>query len=122
MKMDDPRLRLTDAHLWHRARLAEANPGHAKTLGAHGVSCVPQELSYVSYSNIWLVPVCHSLLYGVVRDFCNSAMRPVTLSRGELWPDTAITTENRRWIRLQAGHILVPTDFGRGYICFDKYR
>jgi hypothetical protein len=41
--------------------------------GAHG-STLFARLPYVNLQNIWMVPICHSLLYGVVKDFVSTFM------------------------------------------------
>ena len=74
-------LKLTDALQCERGaqmdELKRTKPRDAKKAtakeGIHG-STPFARLPYVNLQNIWMVPICHSLLYGVVKDFVSTFM------------------------------------------------
>lgn len=43
----------------------------ARVVGVHG-STLFARLPYVDLQNVWIVPICHALLYGVVKDFVST--------------------------------------------------
>ncbi|GAX75661.1 hypothetical protein CEUSTIGMA_g3105.t1 [Chlamydomonas eustigma] len=69
-------------HLDHQAQCnraqkymqSERNDESAKQLGCKGVSLFAM-LEYIDLSTLFLVPIAHSLLYGVVSNFVNHALR-----------------------------------------------
>ena len=71
-----PRLKLNDRKQRKRGeaidKVAREQPKEAKKaakrLGVHG-STLFARLQYVDLQNVWMVPLCHALLYGVVKDF-----------------------------------------------------
>lgn len=46
----------------------KCDPAKFRTLGVKGYSCVLRKLPYTCPNNLFVVPVAHALLYGVVRD------------------------------------------------------
>ena len=71
-----PRLKLNDRKQRKRGeridKVAREHPRDAikaaKRLGVHG-STIFARLPYLDLQNVWMVPVCHALLYRVVKDF-----------------------------------------------------
>ena len=71
-----PRLKLNDRKQRKRGetidKVARERPKEArkaaKRLGVHG-STIFARLPYLDLQNVWMVPLCHALLYGVVKDF-----------------------------------------------------
>jgi len=133
MLMGDDRLHLTDEE--HRERGARAfavtqegvSKAHVKlqhrVLGAKGL-CLPNEvLKYTSPNNLFVVPVAHSILYGMVASFVAHVLRKVPApSRGGAFPDDCITYEQRACISARADHIVVTSEFGKKYKCVVKYK
>ena len=50
----------------------------ARELGCHGLSPAVRYLDYVDYNNLFVVPMCHALLYGVVKGFWKLLLTPPT--------------------------------------------
>lgn len=136
MLVGDRRLQLTDNQQMARAvrvqRTASgaARKSAAKDEGCSGLSVIPQYLPYVSYNNIWVAPVIHMLLYGVVVDFLRHIFQlkgsktQTAASRAELVGDSAaaasvtvgvLSSEQKRIISSRAAHLQLTSDFGRGY-------
>lgn len=135
MLVGDSRLQLTDAEQMARALRVSAKSGTARKQaasdeGCSGLSIIPQLLPYVSYKNVWVAPVIHMLLYGVVADFLRHILHTkgskshAAASRGDLVGDDAAVTaanvgvlsqEQKRIISQRAAHIQLTSDFGRGY-------
>jgi hypothetical protein len=123
-KVGDRDLSLTDEAQMSRARRVEEGIGDKKTEGCRGVSIIPSTLGYVSYNDIWLLPVAHAFLYGVVKDFVGYLLRPFKnakhapgISKG---PDI-FDYEQRRLMSSRASHVRVTSDFGRKYKCVVQY-
>lgn len=83
-------------------------------LGVSGYSVFHSRLRYLDYNSFFLVPVCHALLYGVVKDFtklvfrrsgCKGDARPFLISQGAL----------RALEQVEQSFVLTQ-DFGRGYV------
>ena len=55
-------------------KCGRGNAEYTKRFGYHGVSVLHKILPYLSYIDFWLVPVGHSLLYGVVRNFVSTLL------------------------------------------------
>lgn len=135
MLVGDSRLQLTDEQQAQRALRVYNQRGAAKKAaasqeGCNGISVLPQLLPYVSYNNLWVAPVIHMLLYGVVSDFWRHSLQvkgsksQVAIQRAELTGDTAglaatsvgvLSAEQKRLISSRAAHIQLTTDFGRAY-------
>lgn len=134
MRVRDPRLRLTDAQQMDRAVQVEMSSmqdqrrdrKEPSSYGTHGVSVIPEILEYTSYNNLFVVPVAHSLLYGVIDNFVAHLLRPLpkedrNLRQSDLGHDI-ISAENRAIMKKRAQHVRVTSDFGRRYKCLILYR
>lgn len=77
MMVGDKRLQLSHDQHMARAKAAFNKEQPHNVLGCKGISLVPLTLPYVDYNNIWIVPIAHALLYGVVPAFVNHALRKV---------------------------------------------
>lgn len=121
MLMSDRRLQITDEQHMSRARAVAAGTADPKVEGRNGLSCVPDIVEYVSYSNVWVLPVAHCILYGIVASYVDYIFRAPTRVNG-MFPDDVIVPENRQHVRARALHIFVPSDYGRKYKCVEKYR
>lgn len=63
----------------HAAQLARASAverglRQARNVGAHGQSIFLTWLPYADANNLWVVPVAHASLFGVVKDFWNAML------------------------------------------------
>lgn len=54
-------------------RLAEAK----KYRGCTGVSMVVRELTYIDYTTVFVLPLAHAFLYGILKNFWNMLLSPV---------------------------------------------
>lgn len=89
--------------------------------GCTGVSCL-SSLWYVDLSSIFVLPVAHALLYGVIKSFVEYILRPLFLARPAGEPDDIVRGPGRKFMREAAAFISVTSDFGRKYKCVEKYR
>lgn len=108
----------------------------ATVLGCTGLSIIPEILPYVSYGSVWVVPVIHTLLYGVVAEFVRHMLR----SKGSKGT-TALAAANAvgnstaaeralvgtlpaaalRTMSARAADVQPPSDYGRPYRDIVKY-
>ena len=51
---------------WVEDDRTEAN---IRDLGCHGLGLAMRHLDYVDYDNLFVVPKCHAVLYGIVKSF-----------------------------------------------------
>lgn len=105
---------LSEEQMHLRAQLAAAG-GNPSQLGAHGPSTFIQKLPYARYSTLWLLPVCHSLLLGLVKDFWNLLL--CKKQQGQPYPWYAIRPEHRRLLQKRGPGITITNDFTRPYRC-----
>lgn len=101
----------------------------ARQQGCNGLSAIP-EIEYVSYSNIWVAPVIHMLLYGVVAEFLRqvlgtqSSKRKQAADRAAVEGDDAaaaaaavggMSSAGKKAAAQRAADVQVTSDFGRAY-------
>ena len=80
----------------------------------NGWSHLAEQLPYIDYADVHILPAAHQLLYGVVKKFL-SLLLPKTLPPAAERPGHVLTHEARRLLIERGKHILVPADFGRPY-------
>jgi hypothetical protein len=101
---------LDDQAQCERAAVVDYGDRLPADVGSHGTSPFVRELDYVNYTNLFVVPVAHAGLLGVVKDFWYHL-----LQTGRNVPAYVLSTEARRVLQERAA-CLVPTgDFGRQY-------
>ena len=95
--------------------LQRSSPGQKLPgdLGCNVVSPIPDMLDYVDYSAIWVLPVAHLLLHGVVATYWKMMLFHV--QRGESRPPYALPNATRRLLQARGAEIEVTADFGRPY-------
>ncbi|GMH35008.1 hypothetical protein BSKO_02869 [Bryopsis sp. KO-2023] len=103
-----------------RATLVRDHGGDPQVQGCKGVSVIPETIPYVSYTNIWVLPIAHALLYGVVANFMNYVLQPT--GRSETCPPHVVTLEQRRTMKSRQEDLVLTSEFGRAYKCILKYR
>jgi hypothetical protein len=133
MKMNNPALKLTDVQQIARALQAVDACGQAtsgqctvsamkakhKALGVKGMSVLLTTLPYLSFNNMWLVPVAHAFYYGVVKGFVAFLLRP--MSEVHDGDENVIGQADRSTISGRARHVLLTSEFGRKYKDVVKY-
>ena len=72
----DPSIKLTDAEQRVRADLVERGQESPKDMGCHGWSPPMRHLNYLDYNNLWIIPMSHALVYGVVKGFWKLLLTP----------------------------------------------
>lgn len=90
-----------------------------KDVGCHGLSCVIEQLSYSDAQDTFVAGVPHAGVYGVVKDFFNHILKPVSGSVSHAY---ALSNEARRVIENRASHVVPTCDFGRTYTDIIKKR
>lgn len=85
----------------------------ARALGCHGESQLVSQLPYTSYKDLWVAPVAHASLYGVVKAFWNLLLDKGT--KGVQRPWYVIPHSCRRVMTKRAADIMVTNDFNRPY-------
>jgi hypothetical protein len=78
-------------------------------------------LPYTSFSNLFVVPVAHALLYGVVKSFICFIFQKVDDLKKVVDPQLIVKSRERQLIRSRSPFMGVTTDFGRKYKCVLKY-
>lgn len=78
MFMDDARLKLSHNLHMKIAKLVEARKVTPKKAGRRGVSAIIRALPYTHYANLFVVPVAHALLLGIVKTFWNTVLAKVS--------------------------------------------
>lgn len=123
MRMDDPRLNLSDDEQLLRGQRVADGLDAAQTAGCHGVPGALSIRPYTSANNLCIVPVAHAMLYGVVAAFVGYVLRPMPkVAAGGAQPTFIVTRQGRVYIRRMAKCTQVPSDYGRIYKCVYKYR
>ena len=78
-------------------------------------------LPYTSFSNLFVVPVAHALLYGVVKSFICFMFQKVEDLKKVVEPQLIVKSRERQLIKSRSACMSVTTDFGRKYKCVVKY-
>jgi hypothetical protein len=122
IKMDHPGIKLTEKEQVKRCKAAKnAPPARHSHMGAKGYSIIHALLSYVSYNNLWLVPIAHTLYYGVVKAFVSHLLRPLPSRASGAGIPNIISRQARKVIQQRGSHMLLTSDFGRPYKDVIKY-
>ena len=107
-------LQLTDRMLHQRGRLVEGRPELAEVAGCTGLSPIPAALSYVSYSNVFVLPIAHTVLYGVAADFWAAMLAKYGREEAQR-PWWVIPHASRALMRERGATVSMPADMGRAY-------
>ena len=59
-----------------RAPSVESGAARAKDAGCHGWSLPFKYLDYLDYNNLWVIPMSHALVYGVMKGFWKLLLTP----------------------------------------------
>lgn len=138
-QVGDSQLQFDDAKGRSLAEKGEAQPReeNGKTTGYHALSRVHKMLPYTSFKSLWLTPVCHALLHGLVRDFFKfiferlpklldgtGGNKPAeALATGSLL--AKITSDQHKEllskIKSAKSQITVSSEFNRRYKCAAQY-
>jgi hypothetical protein len=130
----DESLKLTNEQQWARGDKitylqAEARQGRTtkkkveeakKQTGCKGLSIIPHILPYVDYNNLFVVPVAHVLLYGLVAGYMNYIMRDGKHSEIGNYP--VLDAATRKTIKQRGSGIGVTSEFGRRYKDVVQYK
>lgn len=119
----DPCTHLSSAMQQARANLVEGTtrdaegqpvePAHPSDMGCSGTSAFAAHLDYVDYNNLFVVPIAHAGLCGVVKDFWKLVLS--TSARGQPTPWYQLSTWAKDVIKQREGECVATLDFGRRY-------
>lgn len=92
-----------------RGHIVDREPSRHKLECCHG-SCLFSKLEYVDLNHLFIVPVCHSLLYGVAKDFLKAFF-------GGLLPalEWNCSSNAKRVMSRRAEDIILTSEFNRPY-------
>lgn len=121
----DGSTRLTSRQQEQRALEVVDGNVQATEVGCHGISPLvgtallkhnnPVGLSYVSYNDLWIVPVAHASLLGLVKDFWKALLGPVKKGQPRPWYVLPAASKDEMVRRGKA--VSSTDDFGRPYRC-----
>lgn len=77
MYMDDACLKLTHEQYCRLARLVETKQAQPQKAGRRGLCAIIKALKYTHYANLFVVPMAHSLLLGLLKGFWNALLKKV---------------------------------------------
>jgi hypothetical protein len=109
----DAAMRLSDAFQRCRADVVDRGERLPTDVGCHGRSIFVKHLSYVDYNNLFVVPIAHAGLLGVVKDFWTHVL--AATPRGEQAQWYSISSEARRVMASREAGPVSTCDFGRSY-------
>lgn len=117
---------LTDMQQRTRAELVEAGQAVANDIGCWGWSKLVKSLPYVDYNHLWLTPVAHALLFGVIKTFWK-LLAPLksqkdNKKKGDPAPWYRMKPNQLRVMKERAAHITCTNDFNRPYRCIVLHR
>jgi hypothetical protein len=95
---------------------AAAKAETCSDLGCHGTSPIVSALWYVDYNNLFIVPIAHAGLLGLVKGFWSLLLAPrpgKKEEQEEKW--WLVSPEHRRLMAERAAHLTPTCDFGRLY-------
>ena len=113
---------LSDAEQRARAAAMDtiARPQDFSVFGCHETSPLVKHLSYVHYCNVWLVPIAHAFLFGLVKDFWKLLLS--TSKRGQAVPWYQLSNKSKKLMVTRGKAISVTCDFNRPYRCIVTMR
>jgi hypothetical protein len=123
LKVGDANLKLTHEDHVARAECVDSRETTTKEEDCNGLSPIIEFIPYVDYNNIWIVPLGHAFLFGVVSHVIHLAFqdmrRPTT---GEDYPVGVIPHVIRKVIATRGSNLRVTSEFGRRYKDVEKYK
>ena len=114
LKVGASELQLTDNLMHQRGKLVDQRPELAETAGCTGLSLIPATLSYVSYSNVFVLPFAHTALYGAVADLWAAVLAKYGREESQR-PWWVIPHASRALMRQRGATVSMPADMGRAY-------
>lgn len=95
-----------------RAEAVDTQQALPNDVGCHGTSPFVKQLEYVDYNNLFVVPIAHAGLLGVVKDFWCHVLKVGKQQQGEWF---VISAEARKVLQSRAAGLIPTCDFGRSY-------
>ena len=93
-----------------RANLVQSGQKKPSHVGCNGWCAIPRRLHYIDYSTIFVLPVAHMLLLGLVKGFWKLLLQ--TIPRGEQRPAYVINGKTRRVMSQRAKEVVYTADYG----------
>ena len=126
----DASVRLTCQQQERRALEVVDGNAQPTEVGCHGISplvgtarlqeCNPLGLPYVDYNDLWIVPIAHASLLGLVKDFWKALLGPV--KKGQPRPWYVLPAAAKDEIVKRGKAVSSTDDFGRPYRCLVNAR
>ena len=104
---------LTHQQQCARAKAVDQNKVLPTDVGSHGTSPFVRGLDYVDYNNLFVVPIAHAGLLGVVKDFWYHVLKATGKNATAEW--FTISNEARRVMSSREACLVPTCDFGRKY-------
>lgn len=121
----DPKIKLT--HMGHidRAKLVESFISSRRNcdyglVGCKGLSVFPKYLPYVDYNNFFTVPICHALLYGVLKNFISILYEKDGTGNSRKW--YVINHAQRRIIAQRENRLTATSEYTSPPSHLNKYK
>ncbi|GLI64632.1 hypothetical protein VaNZ11_007950 [Volvox africanus] len=114
----DPRIMVSHEMHLKRAALAMKDPQWTGIVGCKGLSPIIRELDYCNYNDVFVVPVAHAALFGVIKRFWNTILGKL----GRHVMDYTILGPQRKIMAQRASHIITTNDLNRPYRDIVKHR
>lgn len=94
-----------------RAKAVDQGKALSNNVGSHGMSPFVKGLGYVDYNNLFVVPIAHAGLLGVVKDFWCHVLKVAGKGASAEW--FSISSEARRVMASREAALVATCDFGR---------
>ena len=111
----NPAIQVSDQLQHGRAAAVECGDISARIGGCKGYSEIPRRLRYVSYNDLWRLPIAHAGLYGLVKGFLDVALAKYARESDRPW--YVLPNAKRRIMVARGQAIVLTADFNRPYRC-----
>jgi hypothetical protein len=93
-----------------------------KEAGCTGRCLFVKHLSYVDHNNLFLVPVAHTFLFGIVKKFWGLLLpkAPTKVDKDQQW--RVLKSKERELMHERAANITATLEFGRTYRDITKHK
>lgn len=111
--MQRARANIVDGQHSQAAAQGDDEPRDPSDMGSLGVSIFMRELDYCDYNNLFVLPIAHAGLCGVVKDFWKAVLS--AKRRGQQAPWYQLSNWARDVMRAREKECVATLDFGRSY-------
>ena len=111
----DTAIQVSDEQQHSRAAAVEEEQVSAHTAGCKGYSEFPKRLPYVSYNDLWRLPIALAGLYGLVKGFLDVVLGRYARESERPW--YMLPNAKRRTMVARGQELVLTADFNRPYRC-----